>query len=78
MTEPRLEGLCRHAKRFGSEGVMETGIEEGLTIAELCTLLEACDEADRSARSYVKTKKRLTVEQRVRRLLGLEDEEESA
>lgn len=55
---------------------MDTGIEEGLTIKELCELLEACDDSDRGTRSYIPKKKRLSTEARVRKLLGLEDEEE--
>lgn len=74
-----LEQLAAHAKKYGSDGIMETGIEAGLSFKKLCDLLKACDAADlaRAGRYSKPPKRKHTIEQRVKRLLGIEESEES-
>lgn len=69
--------LARHARRYGTDCIMDTAVEFGFAHGELCSLLVVCDEVDRKAVRFPK-KHRLTVEQRVDRLLGIEDEKEAA
>jgi len=66
-----LEGLKKHATRHGSEFVMETGAEAGLSFSELVALQKHIDTLPRAAKS------RYTAETRVKRLLGIEDPEEA-
>jgi hypothetical protein len=75
-----IKQYVTHAERFGVEGVMETARDEGLTLSELEELLEACDKIElshaRRTRRFVSAPKRkLTVEQRVKRLCGITDDD---
>lgn len=73
--------LIRHAKRFGVDGVMETAADRwrsGLCSFEsVVKLQKEVDhiEANPTRRHATKTRHRLTAELRVKRLLGIEDEE---
>lgn len=79
--DKRLNPYLKHARKFGTEGVMETAAESRVPHPLLCELLTALDEIEaQQARSKkfgsVKTH-RLTVEERVNRLLGIEATEEA-
>lgn len=65
-----------HAKKYGTESVMEVAIEAGLSHDQLCSLLKTCDDVEAKAAKRFQTprKRRLTVKQRVDRLLGLEED----
>lgn len=69
----------KHAKRYGTEGVMNAAIELGYDFDALCDLQAQLDAIDadhaRAKRFGVEKRHRLTVETRVRRLLGLPDDE---
>ena len=64
----------KHATRFGVEQVMEAAAEDGLSMSELVELQGFVDEI--VARNKWAPKKKLSATVRVRRLLGLPDEEE--
>jgi hypothetical protein len=70
---PTLQNLKKHAKRFGSDGVMEAAVESGLPFEELVELqkhIDALHAEDKWAK-----KPRLTAETRVKRMLGIEEAE---
>jgi hypothetical protein len=76
-----IEPYVTHAEKFGTDGVMETARDAGLTLKELGELLVECDRIHashlkRTRRFATPTKHRLTVEQRVKRLCGIAEEEE--
>lgn len=76
-----IKQFVKHAQKFGTEGVMETARDDGLNLKQLEDLLRECDLIDaeairRSRRFATPTKHRLTVEQRVKRLCGIAEEEE--
>lgn len=74
--------LVKAARRFGTDCILETGVEMGLTFDELVTLqteLFTIEDEIANARRFSRAKKRrVTPEQAVRRLLGLDDEEEGS
>lgn len=75
-----IEPYVKHAQKFGSEGVMEAARAEGLTLKELEQLLTKLDQIDlahlrRTKRFVSAPKRKLTVEQRVKRLCGITDDE---
>jgi len=76
----RIQIFIRHAQRFGTSEVMSAAIERGCDIAQLELLLTKLDEIDeqnaKKARFGTYKKPRISTAIRVRRLLGLEDEEE--
>jgi hypothetical protein len=71
-----LDGLKLHAKRYGTDGVMQAGVELDLTYAQLCQLQTHIDGI--VAQNKYAKKTRLSVETRVNRLLGIEEEDEAA
>ena len=68
--------LTKHARRFGSEGVMEAALDAQLPFEEMVRLQTVLDEIDSQQRGY--RKPRLTAETRVKRLLGIEEEKDAA
>lgn len=68
-----LARLKRHVDRYGPESVMETGAES-LDFDELCELQRHVDEDERRRQGRWAKNHRLSVEERVRRLLGVEEE----
>lgn len=78
--EVNLASLKKHIDRFGTEGVMLTAAtfhHEGvLSFQEVIELQKLVDEATPRRRNQ--RGPRLTVETRVRRLLGLPEEEPAA
>lgn len=78
-----IEPYVKHAQHFGVEGVMETARDEGLTLTELEQLLVEVDKAEidhlkRTRRFVSNPKRKLTVEERVKRLCGISDDPEEA
>ena len=76
-----IEPYVKHAEHFGTEGVMEAARDAGLTLKELEELLVKVDEAEiahlkRTRRFVSAPNRKLTVEQRVKRLCGISDEPE--
>lgn len=76
-----IKRYVTHAERFGVEGVMEAARDEGCTLKELEALLVKCDQIEfaqkKKAHKFASpVKHRLTAEQRVKRLCGIEDETE--
>lgn len=69
-----VEKLVRHAQRFGTEGVIDTAVEGRVPFEELVRLLTALDEIDQNQRGRRYVKPRKTVEERVKKLLGIEEE----
>jgi hypothetical protein len=75
--------LLRHAKKFGTDGVMEAAVEARLELDldfdALVRLREELDEIEKKPQRRFDTPKthRLSAELRVKRLLGIPDEEES-
>ena len=79
------QGLKKHAKKFGIEGVAETAAELGFSVDELADLIEWLDEEEYTqlksvAKQFTPDKKRhrKTYEQRAKDLLGITDPEEEA
>lgn len=76
-----MEELIRHAKRFGVDGVMETAAESWrlgrCSFEQVVSLQKEVDtiQANPTRRHAAKTKHRLTAEVRVKRLLGITEEE---
>ena len=83
MKTPQTAGLTKyvhHAQRFGTEAVLETAIEQGVSYEQLIKLQLALDEIDKKARLRARFDRRkgprLSAEIRVRRALGLPDKPE--
>lgn len=78
-----VEQLLSHAKKFGSEGVIETAMDAKFSFEQLVRLLTGLDKVDkerdaaRVARGHYSTwkKPRKSAEDRVKRLLGIEEED---
>lgn len=75
-----LEPLLKHARKFGTAQVMETAIEDGFELAALVLLQEELDKVDAAEAKKRRfggpyKKPRLTAEARVKRLLGIEEDE---
>ena len=68
-----LERLQHHAKRYGTEGIMQAGVEFDLTQKELVQLQKYVDEVNAQRNKYA-PKPRVSAEVRVKRLLGIEEE----
>ena len=86
---PMVGDFVKHAERFGTEGVMETAAECGHSFDALVRLQDAVDRIEaehgregkfirhnRLGRRVQVRPKRTTAEERVKRLLGIEEEEE--
>lgn len=72
-----IDRYLRHAKKFGTEGVMEAARDEGCTLDELVMLQTNVDAIEAAATHPSRRhKRRKTAEQRVRDWLGLADETE--
>lgn len=75
----KISQLKKHARRFGTESVMDAAVEVGLTLEQLIELQKFVDEVDdeaaRARRFHRPKKRKLTAEQRVKRLLGIEEDE---
>jgi hypothetical protein len=70
-----VKSLQKHARKYGSDGVMEHAIELKLSFQSLVLLQKTCDEADdRRTPKILRKKRRLSVETRVKRLLGIEED----
>jgi hypothetical protein len=72
------KALIRHARKNGPECVMTSAVELGLSQANLVKLQKAIDDlpARKVGRVTIpKTRHRLTAETRVKRLLGIDDQE---
>lgn len=80
MKTPQTAGLTKyvhHAQRFGTESVMQTAAQQGLSYELLIQLQTQLDAIDAKARKRGQRQgKRLNAEVRVRRLLGLPDSKE--
>ena len=72
-----VEQLEHHARRFGTEGVMDVALRARLSFEGLVRLQTTLDEIDAAARRYPK-RTRKTPEQKVRKLLGIEEETSAA
>lgn len=76
-TTPQVDGLLRHAARFGVDGIAETAAESGLDEEELTALLTALDEINAKFRRDPKLKAlyvqppRYGPDRRARILLGI-------
>lgn len=71
----------KHASIYGTDQVLEAAIDDGLAFNELCALLVALDKLPQyqpKPKFWAPAKHRLTVEQRVRRALGLDEPEPDA
>lgn len=77
MKETTVETLTKHASRFGCEGVMDAAMDVNLYFSDLVQLQKNLDEIEASRTRFHKPP-RLSAETRVKRLLGIEDEEEGA
>lgn len=71
--------LLRHAEKFGVDGCTDTAVECGYGVEELAALIEELDKIEaahlkKRVRFYSETKRRLSYEERARRLLGIEDD----
>ena len=66
------DSLAKHARRFGTEGVIETALEARLPFQELVRLQTDLDEIDSTRRFHKKPRK--TAEERIKKLLGIEEE----
>lgn len=70
----------RHAQRFGTTEVMSAAIEADVPFTALVLLREQLDELEEKAAKAKRfgsySKPRLSAETRVKRLLGIEDEDE--
>lgn len=75
-------GLEKHAKKYGADGIIETAADyyhDGrLTLADVVTVQENLDALERETLKKWAPKRRLTAEERVNRLLGIEPEEGAA
>lgn len=69
MAELNLDNLNRHLDKYGPDGVMEAARDAGFTLASLVALQERIDRLPRQPRH------RKSAEARVRRWLGLPEEE---
>ena len=69
-----LEGYSIHAKRYGTEGVMEAAAKR-LPFEQLVELQTLCDDLDRAQLRFP-PKRRPNAEQKVKKLLGLTEESE--
>lgn len=81
MKTPQKAGLTKyihHAQRFGTESVMETAADQGLGFDQLVELQKEIDKIEKANAPRIQRKRgpRISAEIRVRRLLGLPDEEE--
>jgi hypothetical protein len=71
-----VDSYLRHIKKFGPEGVLEAARDAGLPISELVMIQTSIDaREDAQAGRFGKKKRRLSAEQRVKRFLGIADEE---
>ena len=72
-----LKGLKKHADKYGIEGVMAAGLEDsaGLTFAELVDLQTHLDGVEKKRMGGWAPNRRLTAEDRVKRLLGWDEDE---
>lgn len=78
MTKLTVEALKKHARKYGTDGILETGIDCGLNFEQLVELQKVLDQIEGSRRPKFAPEKRrrLSVETRVKRALGLDTEEE--
>lgn len=65
----------RHAQRFGTDEVIASAVEKNVGFSALVMLQTKLDEIDATKRRRGQTGPRLSAETRVKRLLGIEDEE---
>jgi hypothetical protein len=76
-----IAGLEKHAKRYGMDGIMETARDYWqvglLETADVVTIQENLDELERETLKKWAPKRRLSVEERVNRLLGIDPEEDA-
>lgn len=75
-----LEDLVKHAEKYGIDGITDTAIEAGYGVEELAKLIERMDAVETAllkkiSRYNTPKRHRLTYEERAKRLLGIEDEE---
>ncbi len=77
---PSIDGLIKHAERYGPDNVMDTAAECGYGYDALLRLQDACDRAAsaafRRAYPHAPAPRYAPAEDRVRELLGLEKPEE--
>ena len=69
----------KHAKRFGTESILEAASQAGLQLGELVALqveLDAIQAAKHDQFGATAKKHRLSAERRVKRYLGIEDDQE--
>lgn len=72
-----VDQLVRHARRFGTEGVIDAAVDGHLPFEELVRLQEHLDEIDQEKRGRRYVKPRKTAEQRIKKLLGIEEDSPS-
>lgn len=76
----RITIYVRHAQRFGTTEVMAAAIDAGVDFSALVMLREKLDELDEKAATQKRfasyRKPRLSAHTRVKRLLGLEDDDD--
>jgi hypothetical protein len=80
-TSDLIAGLKKHAKRYGADGIMETAADffhDGrMTFNDVIEMQEHLDALEREALKKWAPNRRLTVEERVNRVLGIEPEEDA-
>lgn len=77
-----MDDLKKAAKRFGSDGVIETAVEYRFSVDQVADLIEFCDEADytiavKAKRFPTRRRHKLTFEERAKRALGIPTTEET-
>lgn len=77
-----IESLLRHARKFGTDGVAEAAIDLGFGLPELTNLLVELDSLEQASTPRIRQRqKKVNVaalcEARAKKLLGIEDTEES-
>lgn len=75
--DAKVKRFAAHARRHGTEEVLEAGSQAGLTLAQLVELQKELDKiVDAKCDQFGTTakKRRLSAEARVKRHLGIEDD----
>ena len=75
---PTLSQIQQHAKRYGPDHVMEAAAELDFSFDDLVKLQTFLDKLEVEKKGKWAKKHRLTVEERVERLLGIDNSPEAA
>jgi hypothetical protein len=77
---PSIQELEKHAEKFGANQVLETAAELGYGLETLVRLADHCDRVDiehyNKEHKYSKSSKKVSSEDRVKKLLGIEKEKD--